>query len=153
MNKSVMHKLVMHNNGFTLIELMIAVAIIGILASIAYPSYTESVRKTHRADGRIALTEAAARQERLYSETNSYVKNSDLNKLVTHSDGKSSPDGYYTLAVSIPSSPSTCTVGTVYKCFSITATAVAPQDKDTACATLSINYLGDKTSTGGGDCW
>lgn len=148
-----MNKSVIRSEGFTLVELMVAVAIVGILASIAYPSYTESVRKTHRADGRIALTEAAARQERLFSETNSYVKNSDLNKLVTNSDGKSSPEGYYTLAVSIPSSPSTCTVGTVYKCFSITATAVAPQDKDTACATLTFDYLGNKTSTGGGDCW
>ena len=148
-----MNKSAKYNHGFTLLELMVTVAIVGILASIAYPSYTESVRKTHRADGRIALTEAAARQERLYSETNSYVRNSDLNKLVTNSDGKSSPESYYTLVVSIPSLPSTCTVGTVYKCFSITATAVAPQDKDTACATLTLDYLGNRTSTGGGDCW
>lgn len=140
-------------HGFTLIELMIVIAIIGILSAVAYPAYTKSVQKTHRADGVIALTEAMARQERLYSESLSYVNNAGLSKLVTNSDGFSSPEGYYTLKVTIPASPASCTDGTVYTCFSITATAVGTQASDTDCTTMTIDYLGDKTSTGGGECW
>ena len=52
------------NRGFTLVELMIVVAIVAILAAIGYPSYQNSVQKSRRADGRAALQEAAARQER-----------------------------------------------------------------------------------------
>lgn len=58
--------------GFTLIELMIAVAIVGILAGIAYPSYQESVRASRRADAKGALLGFANAMERYYTENNSY---------------------------------------------------------------------------------
>jgi len=58
--------------GFTLIELMIVVAIIGILAGIAYPSYQDSVRKSRRADAKGALLGFANAMERHFTETNSY---------------------------------------------------------------------------------
>ena len=59
--------------GFTLIEMMIVVAIIGILASIAYPSYMESVLKGRRAEGRAALTELLQQQERYMTQRNLYL--------------------------------------------------------------------------------
>jgi type IV pilus assembly protein PilE len=59
--------------GFTLIELMITVAIIGILAAIAYPAYTGSVLKGRRAEGRTALTELLQQQERYLTQTGSYM--------------------------------------------------------------------------------
>lgn len=61
------------NGGFTLIEMMIVVAIIGILASIAYPSYMESVLKGRRAEGRAALTELLQQQERYMTQRNLYL--------------------------------------------------------------------------------
>ncbi|MHC8441350.1 MAG: type IV pilin protein [Candidatus Eutrophobiaceae bacterium] len=58
--------------GFTLIELMITVAIIAIISSIAIPSYTEYVKRGKRAEARSALLEAAAKMERYYSDENRY---------------------------------------------------------------------------------
>ena len=53
-------------NGFTLIELMIVVAIIGVLSAIAYPSYQSYMKKSARADAKVGLTKLADKQERFY---------------------------------------------------------------------------------------
>lgn len=62
--------------GFTLIELMITVAIVGLLASIAYPAYTEQVAKGRRAQAKSQLLAAQQWMERFYSENYSYAANS-----------------------------------------------------------------------------
>ncbi len=138
------------NRGFTLIELMIVVAIVAVLAAIGYPSYQNSVMKSNRTDGRSALQEAAARQERIYTESNTYT--SDLSKLVTNSDGSSSPEGHYAITVSL-SCDRTVSGTTYYSCFDMTATAQGTQANDTDCATLTLSHTGVKGSTGGGECW
>lgn len=135
------------SRGFTLIELMIAIAVVGIIAAIALPSYMGTVRKTQRSDAKVALSEAAARQEQFFAENNSYATNADRDVLVTNSDGKSSPEGHYELSVD----NSACS-GPPFMCFSITATAVGGQAADTDCATFTIDNIGRKTATSS-DCW
>lgn len=61
------------NRGFTLIELMVVVAIVGILASIAYPSYISQVLKGRRAEGRTALADLLQQQERYLTQRNTYL--------------------------------------------------------------------------------
>lgn len=68
-----MSQVFLKNKGFTLIELMVVVAIVGILASIALPAYNESVRKSKRAEAAAAMANLALRFERCFTESNSYT--------------------------------------------------------------------------------
>ena len=61
-----------HSTGFTLIELMIVVAIIGLLAAVAYPSYTDSVAKGKRGEARAAILDLLQQQERYFTQMNTY---------------------------------------------------------------------------------
>jgi type IV pilus assembly protein PilE len=61
-----------HQVGFTLIELMITVAIVGVLAAVAYPAYTDQVRKGRRADARAAVMSLLQQQERYMTQRNTY---------------------------------------------------------------------------------
>ncbi|SFM21062.1 type IV pilin protein [Halopseudomonas yangmingensis] len=126
-------------NGFTLIEIMIVVAIIGIIASIAYPSYAEYVRDGKRAEGKTLLVDAAARQERFYAQNGSYVTtNATLSQLnlqkVEHYNltvAKVADDGGY----------------------SLTAT---PAFSDPKCGNLTLTANGTKGNSGTKDanyCW
>src|SRR5690554_7432603 len=78
--------------GFTLVELMIVVAVVGILAAIAYPSYMDSVRKSNRADAKAALNDAAQQMQRCYTLNSSY-SGCESNVATT------SPEGFYTIGV------------------------------------------------------
>lgn len=82
-------------HGFTLIELMIVVVIIGIIASVAYPSYTRHVQKSIRTDAHAGLMQAASELERCYTRTYAY---SDC------SFSDISPDKRYSIALSNHSS-------------------------------------------------
>jgi type IV pilus assembly protein PilE len=130
--------------GFTLIEMMIVVAIAALLASVAYPSYLNQVAKGRRADGKQALVELAQKLERFYSERGTYagatLGNTGLYPSV-------SAGGYYTLAIATQTADG----------FTITATPGGAQAGD-ACSTLGYNQLGDR-SVGGtatlsvAQCW
>lgn len=80
--------------GFTLIELMIVVAVVAILAAVAFPSYQEHVRKGNRVDAMTALTDLHVAQERWRSYNTQYAASlADLNRAAT------SESGLYTLAI------------------------------------------------------
>lgn len=138
--------------GFTLIELMVVVAIVAILAAIAIPAYTDQVRKGRRSEAISELSRLQMGQERWRADHSAY---GTLNEA-----GGSSPlpSGYYTIAASAPSG--TCASGTVASnanSFAFTATAAGAQFSDARCATLKLTSLCSvvsKTSTPSGNtCW
>ncbi|MFB1010186.1 MAG: type IV pilin protein, partial [Thiopseudomonas sp.] len=59
--------------GFTLIEIMIVIVILGVIAAIALPSYQDHVRRANRSEGMAFLQDVAARQERYFAQNNTYV--------------------------------------------------------------------------------
>ncbi len=67
----------MKSHGFTLVEVLIVVAIIAILVALALPNYQDSVRKARRADAQVKMMEFANIAERLYTEDNNYLRTDD----------------------------------------------------------------------------
>ncbi|QGG80894.1 prepilin-type N-terminal cleavage/methylation domain-containing protein [Litorivicinus lipolyticus] len=132
--------------GFSLIELMVGLAIIGILTAIAIPSYQTTVQRSQRSDGQIALVQLTQQQERYHSVNNTYATT-----LVELGAASASAEGFYSLSLSNPS----CTNAGYTGCFVVTATPTGAQAADSACATLSLNQSGVRsaTGTGAGDCW
>ena len=127
-----------NNKGFTLIEVMIVVVIVGVLASIALPSYREHVLRGNRSEGQALLTTAAARQERYRVQNNVYAKSvAEL-----YGSAKTSETGKYSLGVGGD--------GTEY---TLTAT---PTFSDTDCGNFTLDTKGERNVTGGkglGHCW
>lgn len=77
--------------GFTLIELMIVVVIVGILAAIAYPSYLEHIKKARRAEAKALLIQIANRQQQVYMDARSFVTVANMASLAG-SDLKITPE-------------------------------------------------------------
>ena len=122
--------------GFSLIELMIALLIVGILAAIAYPSYVEYITRAHRSDGQSALMNLATRMERYYSEKNTYQTATIASATATDVlSSNISPGSWYTLAI-------TSATGSAY---TIQATPRTTQaTRDTRCQTLTLTSVGVK---------
>ncbi|RRJ82281.1 type IV pilin protein [Aestuariirhabdus litorea] len=128
--------------GFSLIELMIVVAIVAVIAAIAIPNYQESVRKSNRSDGKAALANAATLQERFFTRNNRY------SNAMADIGGNVSAEGYYNLSVDNTAATTGCAADG--DCFVLTATATRGQVNDTGCTTLTLAHTGLKTPAA---CW
>lgn len=141
--------------GFTLIELMIVVAIIGVLAAIAYPNYQQYQLKAGRSDGHAKLTKVMQAQERFYSQNQRYVTNLGAGGLALPGLAADNPvnsdETRYSIAAQV------CAAGTpLSRCVRLVATAINQQAADSQCGNLILTSQGIKDITGTGpreSCW
>lgn len=156
--------------GFTLIELMITVIVIAILSAIAYPSYTEYVRKSRRADGRATVLATAQKMESYFTENTTYLGTkllandnnlSSSNKKVWVGEPLS-PEQHYTIAFdNAPTSEDAVCAATVDTnpsavAYRLCATPTGAQAKD-SCGVFSLDHMGKKSARKGeaeqSNCW
>jgi type IV pilus assembly protein PilE len=125
--------------GFSLIEIMVVVVIIGILSTIALPAYNNYIRKTRRAAGASCVTAVAQQMERFYTTNLTYV---------------GAPAAATMAGICEPSaleSYNIATGGIAARTYSVTGTPTGKQAGD-SCGTLSIDQTGAKSPTTAG-CW
>ena len=136
-------KLRTNQSGFTLIELMITVAIVGILGTVAAGYFGENAIAANRTDGRAKLLESSTVLEKCKAIYGSYTNNCSI----VGTSSIASKEGYYAITAS------TLTAST----YTLTATPVAgqPQSNDTNCTSITLTHLG--VQGGGGvlpaECW
>ena len=142
------------NRGFTLIEIMITIAIVGILFTVAVPSYKQSQRKTRRTDGIAAALQIQVAQEKFRGSCAFYAQSLGSTNscgttaaLSTVKASSTTDGGYYTMSILANSAS-----GNAY---TIVATAAGDQASDTGCTTLSLAFssTNPKGAKSPAACW
>lgn len=138
--------LVKMSRGFTLVELMVTVAILAIISAIAYPSYRDNINRGKRADARALLLENAQFMERFFTENNSYSQSNAAVPVAPVLPNLVSPRGAtgtnvnYTISFrAIPALAQTT--------FAIQAVPVNSMSTD-SCGTFTLNNLGQRGTVG-----
>lgn len=128
--------------GVTLLELMIVVVILGILTTIAYPSYRQYAARAKRTEARAALLQIATMQERFYLQNNTYTVDMTSLGFPVDTDFRTDSKSYI---ISVTAAGPAA--------FSATAFYQNADAEAGKCATFSIDGRGSKTSTPSVDCW
>lgn len=125
------------NKGFTLVELMVTVAVVAILASIALPAYTSFTRQTNRTDATKTMQLAAQSLERCYSQRFTYLACNVNGTVVNNGSTMVTPNLYYRISFAIPDRQD----------YTLTAVPIAaPQIGDTQCAQFTLSGTGAQTA-------
>jgi type IV pilus assembly protein PilE len=118
-------------------ELMIVVAIVGVLAAIAYPAYTQFVMQTNRSDATKTLQLAAQSLQRCYSVNFAYAPCNVNGNPINDASTMQTPNNYYTITFSIPDPQD----------YTLTAVATAaPQTADNQCAQFTLSSTGQQAA-------
>ncbi len=132
--------------GFTLIEVMITVAIIALLAAIAYPSYQDSVWKGKRGEAKAAILRALQAEERFYTQNNTYVayaSGSAPSGAFPNFSADSASNSRYRISVSATGAAPLCPPSDITRCAVVTATVIGTSDP-TCGTSLSMDTVGNK---------
>jgi type IV pilus assembly protein PilE len=130
------------SQGFTLIELLIAMAIVGILAAIAYSSYSTQIRHSRRSDALTSVGAISSSLERCYAQAYAYTGCTNAAAGVT-----ASQNGYYSIDTTVAATA-----------YTVTATPVGGQAGDTVCAAIAVSNNGQTANNSAGTdetktCW
>jgi len=135
--------------GFSLMELMVAVTIIGIIVAIALPSYNSHMLNTRRTAATACVVEMAQFMERVYTTSMDYSRNNaGVETVLPDSSCRNDLTAFYTLSLE----PTAQT-------FTLTATPIGAQENDTSCGVLTLDQAGARTAAGSGaaakvrECW
>lgn len=137
------------HSGFTLIEIVIVVVIVGVLAMVALPAYQDSVRKGQRSDAKVGLLAAAGRMEQFMLDRGTYTD--DMEDIGYAADPMISDEGHYSIDAEA------CADGDLTTCYVLTATprSTSPLADDAACTTFVLANTGARAATGAHqeECW
>ena len=137
------------SRGFSLMELMSVLAIVGILSMVAYPSFMQNVRDSRRIDAHVALTRTSQNLERFFATNNTYTIDPTVVGITPLGGVPMSDDGDYVISIA----PGGTGIGSSYI---VTATAAADstQADDAGCTVMTLDSRGQRTPDPvATDCW